>query len=311
MKSALFYFATVAIWGSTWIGIKMQLGVVEPMVSVGYRFALAALLLFCWCLFQRLPMRFSMKDHTLIAMQGTFLFAVNYLLFYLAEQNITSGLAAVLFSTILLMNIINQRIFLGTPVSLQVLAGGVLGLTGIVMVFEPEIDAVSLQDDSVQGILLCLAATACASLGNILSAANQRRRLPVVQSNGYGMAYGAVLMLGLALFSGKEFSIDPSLPYLASLGYLALFGSVIAFGCYLTLVGTIGPDRAAYATLLFPIVALIISTIWEGYQWSGPALAGVALILVGNLLMLKRGSGGIMKVFPIKRLKCATLEQHR
>lgn len=288
MKYFLFYTATVLIWGSTWIGIKLQLGVVEPIVSVGYRFALAAIILLLWCWFRRLPMRFSAADHLCIALQGTFLFAINYLLFYLAELYIASGLAAVIFSTILLMNMLNGAIFLRSPIDMRVVAGGTLGLAGIVLVFRPEISSFTLENHGLRGILLCIAATFLASLGNILSARNQKNRLPVVQTNGYGMAYGAVLMLLLALFSGKSFQIDVSFSYLGSLFYLSVFGSIIAFGCYLSLIGNIGADRAAYATLLFPLVALAISTFWEGYHWTGSAICGVALILSGNLLMLQR-----------------------
>lgn len=288
MQNFLFYTATVLIWGSTWIGIKLQLGVIEPMVSVAYRFALAAIILLLWCWIRRLPMRFSAIEHLFIALQGVFLFAMNYLLFYVAELYIASGLAAVIFSTILLMNMINGAIFLRSPIDLKVIAGGTLGLAGIVLVFRPEISSFTMENHGLRGILLCLAATFLASLGNILSARNQKQRLPVVQTNAYGMAYGAVLMLLLAFFSGKGFTIDMSVTYLGSLIYLSVFGSIIAFGCYLSLIGSIGADRAAYATLLFPLVALAISTIWEGYHWSTSAICGVALILSGNLLMLQR-----------------------
>ncbi len=288
MRNLLFYFATVLIWGSTWIGIKLQLGRVEPMVSVGYRFTLAALLLLLWCGFRRLPMRFSPTEHLFIAMQGTFLFALNYLLFYLAELYVTSGLAAVIFSLILLMNMINGAIFLRSPIDTKVVAGGLLGLVGIVLVFQPEISSFTLENHGLRGVLLCLGATLLASVGNILSARNQKRGLPVVQTNAYGMAYGAMLMLVLSLCTGKSFELDVSVAYLGSLIYLSVFGSIIAFGCYLSLIGNIGADRAAYATLLFPLVALAISTVWENYQWSPMAVAGVGLILSGNLLMLQR-----------------------
>lgn len=291
MKNFLFYAATVFIWGSTWIGIKLQLGTVDPVVSVAYRFGLAALMLLFWCRIRKLPMQFSAADHFFMALQGTFLFGFNYLLFYLAELSVTSGLAAVIFSTILLMNMVNGAVFLRSPIDLRVAFGGLIGLAGIILVFRPEISSFSLDNRSMQGILLCFGATYLASLGNILSARNQKRRLPVVQSNGYGMAYGAILMFLLAALSGKQFQLELTTVYLGSLLYLALFGSIIAFGCYLSLLGSIGADRAAYATLLFPLVALGISTVWENYHWTLSALAGVALILFGNLLMMQRKSG--------------------
>jgi drug/metabolite transporter (DMT)-like permease len=145
------------------------------------------------------------------------------------------------------------------------------------------------------GLLLSFAATYLASLGNILSARNQHRKLPVVQTNAFGMAYGSLCMVLVVLFTGAPITIDLSAPYLLSLVYLALFGSVIAFGCYLSLVGRIGPGRAAYATLLFPVVALALSTIWEDYQWTLPGLCGVALILCGNYLALVRNRSQVVR----------------
>ena len=288
IRNLSLYAVTVFIWGSTWLGIKFQLGEVDPLVSVIYRFCLASALLFAWCGLRDLNMRFALRDHLFIALQGTCLFAVNYWLFYLAEVHLTSGIVAVMFSTIVFWNIFNGRLFLKTPLRANVIGGAVLGIVGICLVFWPELSGFSLVDDGFRGFVLSMAATLLASFGNILSSRNQRHGLPVVQTNAFGMAYGTLLMLLVALIAGKPFSIDPSAPYILSLLYLALFGSVIAFGCYLTLVGSIGADRASYATLLFPIIALIISTVYEGYQWSLPAVAGVAVILAGNALSLAK-----------------------
>jgi drug/metabolite transporter (DMT)-like permease len=298
MTNILFYAITVLIWGSTWLGIKFQLGMVDPALSVAYRFALAALILFAWCLVRHLPLRFSRGDHFYIALQGVFLFAVNYLFFYLAELQITSGLAAVAFSTIVVMNLLNGRLFLGTPVELRVLLGGALGMSGLVLLFWPEMAAVNFSGPVVAGVLLSFAATYLASLGNIISARNQRRSLPVVQTNAFGMAYGSLCMLLVAFVSGAPITIELSASYLLSLAYLAFFGSVIAFGCYLSLVGRIGPGRAAYTTLLFPVVALALSTIWEDYHWSLPAACGVFLILCGNYLALAKKKLGQMQSPP-------------
>jgi drug/metabolite transporter (DMT)-like permease len=270
------------------LGIKFQLGNVEPALSVAYRFALAALVLFIWCLTRRLPMRFSRADHFYIAMQGVFLFAFNYLLFYLAELQITSGLAAVVFSTIVVMNLLNGRFFLGTPIEMKVLFGGAMGMLGLILLFWPEMAAVNFSGPVIVGMLLSFAATYLASLGNIISARNQRRKLPVVQTNAFGMGYGSICMALVVIVSGAPITIDLSAPYLLSLAYLALFGSVIAFGCYLSLVGRIGPGRAAYTTLLFPVVALALSTFWEDYHWTLSGVCGILLILCGNYLALAK-----------------------
>lgn len=286
MKNILFYLFTVLIWGSTWLGIKLQLGVVAPLPSVTYRFGLAALILLSFCCLSGRSLRFSVQQHCFMFLQGVLLFGFNYLCFYLAEQYLTSGLAAVIFSTILWMNVINGALFLRVPISLNVIIGGGIGLVGILMVFRPELSSVSATSETLQGILLSILATLLASLGNIVSARNQKAGLPIVQTNGWGMLYGAIIMLLVTLATGSPFSFDWSLVYVGSLVYLALFGSVIAFGCYLSLVGSIGADRAAYATLLFPIVALVISTLFENYHWTTSSLVGVGLILVGNFWMI-------------------------
>ncbi len=288
MKNLSFYLLVILIWGSSWIGIKMQLGTVEPIVSVTYRFTLAAAILLVWCYIRGLNMRFSLKEHGFMLLQGILLFGLNYLFFYIAELHVTSGLAAVIFSTILLMNIVNGAIFLKSAIDGMVAIGGLLGLAGIILVFRPEITSFSLDNNGALGAVLCVVATLFASLGNITSARNQKNGLPIIQTNAYGMSYGALTMLLITLAWGKPFSFEASSVYIGSLLYLALFGSVIAFGCYLTLVGNIGADRAAYATLLFPIVALAISTIWEDYHWTLSSATGVVLILLGNLWMLKR-----------------------
>jgi len=286
MANFLFYTITVLIWGSTWLGIKFQLGVVDPALSVSYRFALAALILFAWCFARRLPLKFSRAEHLFIAMQGVFLFAVNYLLFYLAELQITSGLAAVVFSTIVVMNLINGRLFLGTPIEVKVLVGGALGMVGLVLLFWPDMAATDFSGPIFVGMLLSFAATYLASLGNILSVRNQRHKLPIIQTNAFGMAYGSACMALIVLVRGTSITIEMTAPYLVSLVYLALFGSVIAFGCYLSLVGRIGAGRAAYATLLFPVVALGLSTFWEGYSWTLHGVCGIILILSGNYLAM-------------------------
>lgn len=161
-------------------------------------------------------------------------------------------------------------------------------MVGLVLLFWPEMAAVNFSGPVINGLLLSFAATYLASLGNIISARNQRLKLPVVQTNAFGMAYGSLCMVLVVIVSGAPLTIELSASYLLSLVYLALFGSVIAFGCYLSLVGRIGPGRAAYTTLLFPVVALVLSTIWEDYHWSLPAICGIILILCGNYLALAK-----------------------
>ena len=282
------YGSTVIIWGTTWLAIKFQLGSVDPMVSVLYRFIAAALTLFLYCRLRGLKMRFGLKDHMFMALQGLVLFSVNYWLIYLAEVHVTSGLVAVIFSSIVFMNMINGAVLLGSPIRSNVLLGGAIGVVGIVLVFWPQLVSFSLSDKSALGLLLSIVSTFMASLGNIISARHQQNKLPVIQTNAYGMAYGAGIIGVISVVCGKTFDFEMSLTYIGSLFYLSLFGTVIAFGCYLKLIGKIGADRAAYATMLFPIVALGISTAYEGYQWAAHNVIGMAVVLIGNWLVLNK-----------------------
>jgi drug/metabolite transporter (DMT)-like permease len=282
------YGSTVIIWGTTWLAIKFQLGSVDPMVSVLYRFIVAALILFLYCKLRGLKMRFRPRDHIFMALQGLVLFSVNYWLIYLAEVHLTSGLVAVIFSSIVFMNMVNGAVLLGSPIRSTVVLGGAIGVLGIVLVFWPQLISFSLSDKSALSLLLSIVSTFMASLGNIISARHQQNNLPVIQTNAYGMAYGAGIIGVLSVASGKTFSFEMTLPYVGSLFYLSLFGTVIAFGCYLKLIGKIGADRAAYATMLFPIVALGISTFYEGYQWAPHNVIGMGVVLIGNWLVLNK-----------------------
>ncbi|WP_428609505.1 DMT family transporter [Sedimenticola sp.] len=284
--SVSLYFAAVFIWGSTWYAIKFQLGNVPPELSVAYRFALAALILFVWCLLRGLPLRFDRREHLWMALQGLMLFCLNYLIFYWATAELTSGLIAVIFSTIVLMNIVNSALFFRKPVDASMVMGALIGLVGITLVFWPEVASLQQSGGALKGLVLSLIGTFVASLGNMISARNQARRLPVIQSNAFGMAYGALILCLYALVQGGEFVYDGTLAYNLSLLYLALFGSVLAFGSYLTLLGRIGPEKAAYATVLFPLVALGISTLFEHYHWSLMAAGGVTLVVLGNVLII-------------------------
>ena len=177
------------------------------------------------------------------------------------------------------------------------------GLAGLAFVFWPEISTFSLSSQKVLGIVLVFISTISASLGNVVSARNQRNELPVIQTNAYGMLYGAVFMFLLAVLRGAQLEFDTSTSYIFSLLYLAVFGSVIAFGSYLTLLGRIGLDRAAYVTVLFPIIALILSTMFEGLQWGMLQLVGVALVLLGNVVVLaKNGKLKLPKRFEKKSI---------
>lgn len=287
MNNLGLYLASVLIWGSTWLAITFQFGRVPPEVSVAYRFLLASALLFAWCALRRLPISFSWRDHRWMALQGMLLFGLNYICVYRAEGEISSGLVALIFSLIVFMNITATRIFFRTPVKPATLFAAGLGVTGVVLVVLPELGHGYGSGKPLVGLLFAVGSTILASLGNIVAVRNHRRGLPVIQQNAFGMLYGAVLVALYAAVTGRPFVFDNSASYLLSLGYLALFGSVLAFGAYLTLVGRIGADRAGYAGAAIPIVAVALSTWFEGLQWHIVTVVGIALCVTGNVLVLR------------------------
>ena len=289
MNNALLYAITVLVWGSTWLAIEYQLGVVEPEVSIFYRYALASMILFLWCKYRRLKLLFNLKYHAWFVLLGLFLFCLNYILTYRAQVHITSALAAIIFSSMLWMNIGLARLIFGIRSTGRVLLGTLLGIAGILVIFAPEVEAITLTDGTFVGMLLALAGALSASTGNMVSQGAQKQALPVVQSNAWGMFYGALITGSVAALSGHEFNFDATFTYIASLAYLAIFGSVIAFGAYLTLLGRIGAHRAGYATVMFPVVALLLSAAFEGLRLDAFILGGTTLVLLGNLLVLNRG----------------------
>jgi drug/metabolite transporter (DMT)-like permease len=293
MSNAILYLITVMVWGSTWLAIEFQLGVVAPEVSVFYRYSLAALLLFGWCRARGLNLRFGLRAHSRFLLLGLLLFCLNYILTYHAQQYITSALAAIAFSTMLWMNIGNSRLFFGVRSGPRVIVGSLLGVAGIVTLFLPEIGSVTLSDATLYGATLSVIGAFIASLGNMVSQEAQKGGLPVLQANAWGMFYGTLLTGAIAQGQGLAFNFDWSAGYVLSLAYLAVFGSIVAFGAYLTLLGRIGAHKAGYAVVMFPVIALILSVLFEGLQITANIVAGAVLVTVGNVIILRRERGTV------------------
>ena len=285
MLNFFLYVSASLIWGSTWLAIKLQLTQVPPILSVAYRFCLAALILLAYCRFTRKRLNFSLRDHSFMILQGFTLFGLGYCCSYLATAYMTSGLVAVIFSTILMWNIINLRIFMRQPVAWQAFYGGILGLTGICVIFWQDLASLSPSCGLI-GLFIALAGAYLVSVGNVVGSRNAKKGVPVTQANAFGMAYGGLLTLFIHFAIGGTLTIDWSIGYLGPMLYLTIFGSIAAFGCYMLLISRIGAEYAAYVTLLMPIIALVLSTMFEGYRWTANALVGVALVLAGNLIIL-------------------------
>lgn len=288
MPSPVIYAIVVLIWGTTWYAIKFQLGVVAPEISLVYRFGLAAICVFIYAKLVGSPMRLSWREHFFVALQGLTLFCLNYWMTYQATQFLTSGLVAVLFTSIILMNLVNARFFFGVPVEARVLLAALAGALGVALLFLPELQAAIGDRAVIHGALLALGATYLASLGNMAAMRNTQGGISVVSANAYGMAYGTAGLVVIALIRGTPVNFDPSWPYVVSLLYLSLAGTSLAFGLYLVLLKRIGPSRAAYTSVLFPVVALAVSTAFEGYRWSAPSILGLAVLVAGNALALGR-----------------------
>ena len=288
MFNLFMFIVTVIIWGSTWYAIEFQLGVVAVEVSLAYRYMLAAALSFLWCIVMRRSLRFGWAEHRYFMLLGLFLFGLNYLSAYQAQIYITSALNAIGFSAMIWMNIINARLFFGTRVGPSIYLGAGMGMAGIFIIFWPEVESVSLSDGMLLGAFFSMLGALLASFGNIASQAAQRRHIPVMQANAWGMFYGALLNGGLAVLLGRPFIFDPSLEYATSLVFLAVFGSVVAFACYLTLLGRIGLEKAGYASVMVPVVALILSVLFEDLQLERHVIAGMTLAVAGNFFILAR-----------------------
>lgn len=294
MHVVALYVIVVLIWGSTWLAITFQLGVVAPEVSVAYRFGIASIALYLYSLASGRQIRLPLDAYPMVFLQGTLLFSLNYFLVYYGTTLLTSGLVAVLFSSIILANAVFERLFFRVPIDARLLVASASGITGIAMIFWQEVSVLSLEDETVFGISLILASVLIASLGNMTAVVNTRRALPVMAVNAHGMAWATMVALGLSALMGREFSFDTSAPYIISLLYLAIFGSAIAFGCYLALIRNVGAARAAYTSVLFPVVALLLSSFAEGYHWTLLSAGGIVLTLIGNYLVASRARPAVI-----------------
>lgn len=216
------------------------------------------------------------------------MFSANYLFTYYAINHVPSGLVAVTFSLIVILNALLERVFFGVAFERRLVLASLIGVIGVACLFWPEVSMLTLADSTVYGLLLSVIAVALASLGNMGAKISTSRNLPVVAVNAHGMAWGALTSAVVAFALGKEFTFSSEPGYVLSLIYLAVFGSAVAFGCYLALLRSVGTARAAYTAVLFPPVALALSTFIEDYRWSGLAILGVMLIIAGNWLALSR-----------------------
>jgi drug/metabolite transporter (DMT)-like permease len=281
------FAACVAIWGSTWIAITFQLGTVAPEASVFYRFLLASVLVFAWCLYRRLPLRYTAREHAWLALMGSFMFCVSYIFVYYAEQHVVSGLVAVGYSASPLLGMLGMWAFFRTPMTRRITFASLLGVAGITLVFWPEFERMQGGGSPMLGAIFTALSVITSTLGSMVAHRNQKAGLPLWQSLAYGMLYGSLLALAWTLVRGQALAFEPTAGYVLSLLYLAVLGSILAFGSYLTLLQRIGAARAGYIGVMVPIVALVISALFESFRWHALTWAGIVVSVIGNVVILR------------------------
>ena len=288
MKNLILFMATLFCWSPTWYLIKFQLGYVDPLVSVFYRFFLASLIIFLFLTIKRKNLFFSFNMHIWFLIFGTCLYSINYLFFYESNTYLVSAFPAIVFSTVVIMNIIGEWFYFKKKPSNKTLAGATIGMIGIVVIFNDEIFAFSLSEGTHIGLLLALFGTFCASTGNMVHQRNLNKKFPLLETIAFAMLYGSLVTLLIIKLSNIELLFEFTFSYMASLAYLSIFGSVFAFIFYLKLLEKIGPGRASYVGVVMPVIALIISTIFESLDWQIDLVVGLPILLIGAHLVINQ-----------------------
>ncbi|HUN67507.1 MAG TPA: DMT family transporter [Burkholderiales bacterium] len=287
LNNLTLFAGCVAIWSTTWLAITWQIGPVAPEISVAWRFLLAASIIAAWCRLRSLPLRFRPAEHAVFALMGVTLYSVGYIFIYHAERYIVSGLVALGYSASPLLSMIGMRVAFRQPVTARMVIGSLLGLAGIALVFWPEFDRLAESRDVARGALFTVLAVLITTAGGLVAHRNHQRRLHGLPTMAWSMGYGGACALAVALALGRPVAFDFSAPYVLSLLYLTLLGTIATFGAWLALLGRIGPARASYVGVMVPIVALMISTLFEGLAWHPLTVLGIAVSVGGNVLVLR------------------------
>lgn len=278
-------FATVVLaWGFTWYAIRLQLGATAEAVSIFWRFALAVVILWGGLIATKRLKPVHWRQHGWFAVLGATLFSCNFMLIYGSEAYVPSGLVSVIFSMSTIFNAFNQWIFKGVRPSLRVVLGAFVGVAGVACLFADQLGLGAHQAQLI-GILLALAGTYSFSLGNLASRQATASGTDLPNTIARSMIWGLVFLATIIVVQGHSFLPSLSVPYLSGLVYLSVVGTVVGFLAYLSLVARMGPAKAAYTTVLSPIVALTVSAVLEHLNWRGIAFVGVALILSGNIII--------------------------
>jgi drug/metabolite transporter (DMT)-like permease len=281
------FILVTLIWGSTWIVIKDQLGLVPPSWSVTYRFLLGGIVMLLVAVVTKSSLRLGRDGQVFAALMGAAQFVFNFNFVYRAELYITSGLVAVVFALLFVPNALFARIFLGHALSKRFMIGSAIAVVGIALLFINE----ARGDDAAQaatmtGIAFTLAAVLSASTANVMQASKRAKAMPMTAMLGWAMLWGAGFDASYAWISAGPPVMDWRPGYIFGLLYLGIVASALAFSLYFRTIRDIGPARAAYSSTIIPVIAMGFSTVFEGFVWTGLAVAGSAIALTGMAVAL-------------------------
>ena len=288
MNNYILFLITLFCWSPTWYLIKFQLGYVDPLVSVFYRFLIAAVIIFIYLVIKNKNLKFSINHHFWFLFFGTCLYSINYVFFYLSNTYLISAFPAIVFSTVVIMNILGETFYFKKKPSLKTLIGATIGMVGIIIIFNDEIFNFSLSEGTHIGLFLALIGTFSASTGNMVHQRNLNNNFPVIQTIAYAMLYGSLVTLMATQVRGAELLFENSISYISSLLYLSIFGSIFAFVSYLKLLEKVGPGRAGYVGVVMPVLALMISTIFEKLEWQIDLIIGLPILIIGAILVINQ-----------------------
>ncbi|WP_176597142.1 MULTISPECIES: DMT family transporter [Sphingobium] len=285
---ALPFILVTLIWSSTWIVIRDQLGSVPASWSVCYRFLLAGVAMAIFARLRGVPLNIGGRGLVFAGLLGVAQFVMNFNFVYRAEHFLTSGVVAVVYAMLLIPNSILAYLFFRQPVSRAFVAGSVVAVAGIALMLVHEYRGASVRPDMVLlGAAFSIAGLLSASAANVMQGMEIARRLPMVAVLAWAMLIGAGVDALFAWVTTGPPVIEARWSYLAGIAWLGLAGSVVTFPLYFRLIQRMGAGRAAYSSVLIPVIAMLISTLAEGYRWTGLAGAGALLAIAGMVVALR------------------------
>ena len=294
MNNLTLFGITLFCWSPTWYIIKFQLGYVDPLVSVFYRFFAAAIIIFIYLLIKKKNLKFSLNHHVWFLLFGIFLYSLNYVFFYLSNTYLISAFPAIVFSTVVIMNILGETFYFKKKPSFKTLIGATIGMLGIIIIFNNEIFNFSLSNGTHIGLFLAFLGTFCASTGNMIYQRNLNNNFPLIETIAYAMLYGSLVTLLITQIKNTQLLFEYTFSYIASLVYLSIVGSIFAFIFYLKLLERVGAGRAGYVGVVMPVLALLISTLFENLEWQTDLIVGLPILIIGAVLVINQ------KIKPVK-----------